>query len=110
MNCFAGIHGHASPQPIVTTASKGANCFTSSKLLLSCLLRSYPNSFIAAIAFGFTMPLGLLPALNASTLSPPMIFANAWLIWLLLLFSMQTNRTFFLVMIGFYNLVKKYCY
>jgi hypothetical protein len=50
---------------------------------------------MAAIAFGFTMPEGLDPALNASTSFPPNILAKAWLIWLLLLFSTHTNRILF---------------
>ena len=52
---------------------------------------------MAAMALGFTTPDGLLPALYASTVEPPSIFANAWLIWLRLLFSMQTKRIFFFI-------------
>src|SRR5450432_2691041 len=39
-NFLAGIHGQASPQPIVTTTSNGAYCSTSCNDLLSCLLKS----------------------------------------------------------------------
>src|SRR6188768_832388 len=52
---------------------------------------------MAAIALGFTIPLGLLPALYASTFSPPSIFAKAWLICERLLFSTQTKRSFFFI-------------
>src|SRR5882724_12458326 len=46
------------------------------------------------MAFGFITPPGLLPALQASTLLPPSILVNAWLIWLRLLFSTQTKSIF----------------
>src|SRR5688572_25306403 len=95
MNCLAGIQGQASPHPMVTTASNGANSLTSSSDLLSWVDRSYPNFLIAATAFGFTTPEGFDPALYADTSSPPWIFAKAWAIWLRLLFSIQTNKIFF---------------
>jgi hypothetical protein len=37
---FAGIHGQASPQPMVTTASKGAADLTSSRLFDACCDKS----------------------------------------------------------------------
>jgi len=50
-NRLAGIQGQASPQPMVTTASKGAKPLTSSRLLESCADKSYPISFMAAMAW-----------------------------------------------------------
>src|SRR6478736_1546120 len=68
INFFAGIQGQASPQPIVTTMSKGANCFISSNDFDRCFARSYPISFIAATAFAFIFPEGFEPALYAPAL------------------------------------------
>src|SRR5206468_1033642 len=94
INFFAGIHGHASPQPMVTTASNGANCFISSSDFDLCPDKSYPNCFIETIAFGFIVPDGFEPALYASA-SLPRIFTSASAICERLLFSTQTKRIFF---------------
>jgi hypothetical protein len=57
-----------------------------------------PSSFIAAIAFGFIIPDGFDPELNASTFPSPYILAKASLIWLRLLFSTQTKSIFFFML------------
>jgi hypothetical protein len=47
---------------------------------------------MASIALGFTLPLGLDPALSARTWSLPWILANASAIWDRLEFSTHTNK------------------
>src|ERR1051326_6207625 len=53
---------------------------------------------MAAIALGLMRPDGREPALNASTRSPPWIWANASAIWLRFEFSTQTKITRFGIM------------
>src|SRR5688572_27552675 len=61
------------------------------------------------VALGLTWPEGLEPALSASTLSPPWIWAKASAIWLRFEFSTQTNSTRFLAVMGLVGPLGRCC-
>ena len=90
---FAGRCGHASPQPIVTTASQITPAGRSSRPLEHCAPRSIPRSFMKAAARGLTWPEGREPALWAMTRPGPNDRANPSAICDRQEFSTQTKST-----------------